>query len=413
MSLIGDLCDDRKWDLFLENKIAGNTCSDREKEDFRRFVKNRMYRNITKKIQAGEYRFSIPRKKSISKAGTDKRRIVYSFTRKENMVLKMMAYLLHRYDRIFADNLYSYRKDIGVKQAIRRITGVDGLERKYCYKADIHDYFNSVKLEKLLPILEDTVDRQTYDVISGILTNPHVLSEGRILREDSKGIMAGIPISAFLADLYLMDMDFHFQDEGVFYARYADDILILADSEEELEEYREYVCNHLASKGLSMNPKKEHIYSPGETIEFLGFGIDGGKVDLADITVKKIKAKIRRASRSISRWGDRTGASPKARMTVMIQKFDRIFFGVESGELSWKKWYFPMINSIEGLETVDRYLQERIRWVGTGHNRKKNYEDVPYELMSALGYVPLVHEYYLYRKELKGMDNGDGSREDV
>lgn len=47
MSLIGDLCDDRKWDLFLENKIAGNTCSDREKEDFRRFVKNRMYRNIT------------------------------------------------------------------------------------------------------------------------------------------------------------------------------------------------------------------------------------------------------------------------------------------------------------------------------------------------------------------------------
>ena len=110
MSLIGDLCDDRKWDLFLENKIAGNTCSDREKEDFRRFVKNRMYRNITEKIQAGEYRFSIPRKKSISKAGTDKRRIVYSFTRKENMVLKMMAYLLHRYDRIFADNLYSYRK---------------------------------------------------------------------------------------------------------------------------------------------------------------------------------------------------------------------------------------------------------------------------------------------------------------
>ena len=102
---------------------------------------------------------------------------------------------------------------------------------------------------------------------------------------------------SFLADLYLMDMDFHFQDEGVFYARYADDILILADSEEELEEYREYVCNHLASKGLSMNPKKEHIYSPGETIEFLGFGIDGGKVDLADITVKKIKAKIRRASR--------------------------------------------------------------------------------------------------------------------
>ena len=66
MSLIGDLCDDRKWDLFLENKIAGNTCSDREKEDFRRFVKNRMYRNITEKKQAGEYRFSIPRKKSIS-----------------------------------------------------------------------------------------------------------------------------------------------------------------------------------------------------------------------------------------------------------------------------------------------------------------------------------------------------------
>ncbi len=396
MTLIDDLCDDGEWAKFLEYRTSKPTCYDSEKEYLGKFVYKRMYLPIVTEMRSGRYSFTMPRKRSISKAGTDKRRTVYSFSRRENVVLKMMSHLLHRYDVIFSDNLYSYRRDIGVRQAVSKLLKTENLGRKYCYKADIHDYFNSVDVEKLLPMLERVVDGPTFDSISAILTNPLVLSDGHVVEERRKGIMAGMPISAFLANLYLMDLDEHFADSGTYYARYADDILVLADTEEELRGYVDYIHGHLASKGLEINPRKERIYGPGETLEFLGFGIGGGKVDLADITVKKTKAKIRRAARSITRWGNWKRAPPEARMSVMIRKFDRVFYGGESGELSWRMWYFRTVNVTDGMKEVDRYLQERIRWVGTGRNSKRNYEDVPYALLQSLGYRPLVHEYYLY-----------------
>ncbi|MBR0531550.1 MAG: group II intron reverse transcriptase/maturase, partial [Bacteroidales bacterium] len=49
-----------------------------------------------------------------------------------------------------------------------------------------------------------------------------------------RGVMAGTPTAPFLANVYLMEVDHHFEGEGVIYARYSDDIIILAEDQEEL-----------------------------------------------------------------------------------------------------------------------------------------------------------------------------------
>ncbi len=413
MSFCDDLCDDAEWDRFLEYRTGNGLRSERENAELEKFVGKRLYRGITEKIRSGEYAFPAPRRKSVSKTGTDKRRTVYSFGRRENTVLKMAAFLLHRYDGIFPDSLYSYRQDLGVKEAVRRLTRVKDLRRKYCYKADIRDYFNSVDTGILLPELEDTIEPDEYRLISCILLNPYVRTGKETVREEKKGIMAGLPISAFLANFYLMDMDRHFSDLGIFYARYADDIIVLADTPGELREYREYIHSYLKGRGLEINPRKKHVYSPGDTIEFLGFGICGRRIDLAETTVRKTKAKIRRAARSITRWGGRKNIDRTVRMEVMIQKFARIFYGAENGELSWEYWYFPTLNTADGLRIVDGYLQERIRWIGTGRSSTKNRGKVPYSLLKEMGYVPLVHAYYERRKGLIPGDVPEDRREDA
>lgn len=62
-------------------------------------------------------------------------------------------------------------------------------------------------------------------------------------------------------------------------------------------------------------------------------------------------------------------------------------------ELTWSRWYFPVINYANGLQTLDHYLQQSVRVLATGKHSKANYR-ITYNLMKQLGYRSLVHEYY-------------------
>lgn len=68
---------------------------------------------------------------------------------------------------------------------------------------------------------------------------------------------AGVPTSGFLANLYLMEMDFWFGKRGIPYIRYSDDIPVFAKSEEERTEYESVIREFFDRKKLTVNPAKE------------------------------------------------------------------------------------------------------------------------------------------------------------
>ena len=106
----------------------------------------------------------------------------------------------------------------------------------WCYEADISNYFNSVDISLLLPMLEKVTadDPKLYGFLSELLTEPLVLERGAAV-PDEKGIMAGTPLSAFYANLFLCELDRRFEAEGIPYARYSDDIILFAPTREALE----------------------------------------------------------------------------------------------------------------------------------------------------------------------------------
>jgi hypothetical protein len=300
---------------------------------------------------------------------------------------------------MFPPNLYSFRSKFGVKKAINDLMKVKDLNKMYGYKADIRNYFNSVNVSKLLIELEKELkdDRRLYDLFDKMLSNPFVLFHDEVV-EEKKGIMAGVPLSAFLANFYLKDMDRYFFDNNVVYMRYADDIIVFSESQEERDMHKERIRSFLEEKDLIINSEKEYFHEPAEKFEFLGFSFNDGVIDLSDNTIVKIKAKIKRASRSIRRWSMRKNATGNASLKAMIKKFDRKFFGREESELSWKYWFFPTINTDAGLKEVDAYMQERLRYLVTGRYNKKNFIEVPYERLKECGYRSLVNEFYAGRK---------------
>ena len=395
MSILDLLTTPALWQEFYNCKEADGRMSKRDLAALRNWIDRRGYLPAAEGIKAGTP-FPHPCRKELSKLGSDKKRVVYTYPEDENRVLKLLTFLLQRrYDTLFASNLYSFRPRKGVRDAILRLIRTRDIRRMWSYKADIRNYFNSVPVDKLLPLLAQTLqdDPDLYRFLAQLLTDPYVLSGGVPIRE-GKGIMAGSPVSAFLANLYLSHMDHYFEAKGVLYARYSDDIILFAPTAAELEGHVNTVVSFLDEAGLTVNPAKEVRTAPGEPWTFLGICCKDGTVDVSPISVKKLKAKMRRKTRALARWADRKDVDGERAAKAFIRVFHRKLF--EDGsehELNWTRWYFPLINTADSLIEIDAYRQRCIRYLATGSNTKSSYR-FRYEDMKRLGYVSLVHRYY-------------------
>ena len=501
MSLLFSLADAKAWERFYEYKTA-LVCPKEFAKELREFIDARAYLPVVGRIAAGEP-FPFPRKAIISKLSTQKKRTVYIYPRAENIVLKFLTYLLlRRYDSIFADNLYSFRPGRTAKDAFRMLLRTPGIGQMYSYKADVHNYFNSVPVEKLLPMLEvilcpqagscqkpcgdeaflqknaefngilrfaqddrlfckeehelskgrknsDTnpdgiltenssspkaplelsphawqqdcflhtryrfaqddkpegdmfvaPDPALYQFLRELLTEPRVLYEGEEVTEE-KGIMAGTPLASFYANVYLKDLDFYFQERKVPYIRYSDDIILFGRTREEVEGYADIVRGHLAKLGLGINPEKEEFRGPEEGFVFLGFSYRDGVVDIAPVTVRKLKKKMWRKTRALRRWRLRNGAEGEAAAKAFLRVFRRkLFEGAKDSDLTWSRWFFSVINTDESLREIDHYAQECVRYLVSGKRTKARF-NVRYHIMKELGYKSLVHAYYSFRKEVQ------------
>ena len=152
--------------------------------------------------------------------------------------------------------------------------------------------------------------------------------------------------------------------------------------------------NYLSENGLSVNPKKESRFSPGESWIFLGFQFSPDGIDVAPVSVEKIKAKMRRKTRALKRWSDRKSQSGTNAAKVFIRTFNRkLFENPIDHELTWARWYFPMLTTADSLRIIDQYAQSCIRYLATGTRSKASY-NFRYEEMKQLGYISLVNRYY-------------------
>ena len=394
MSLLDRLFDQNEWMNYYNNKIeAGNISRERE-YDLLSFIEKKEYFPFVKSISTGDT-FGPPQKTYVNKMNSSKKRIVYTYAREENYILKMITYLLKEYDDIFADNLYSFRKNRGVKCAIEQILQIPDLQSFYTYKVDISDYFNSVNIEKLLPILAEILqeDKRLYEFMQSLLKNSFVYEDG-FLKKEKKGIMAGTPIASFLANIYLKEMDEWFERSGCCYARYSDDVIVFAQTEQELSDYIKQIKNILLKYDLTVNEKKEVITIPGEPWTFLGFSYQNGRIDVSPFSVEKIKNKMRRKVRALKRWQRNNNVSGENTAKAFIRHFNRSFFeNKRNHELTWIRWYFPIINSTEGIHEIDVFMQDQIRYLISGTRTKARF-NCRYEDMKKLGYRSLVGAYY-------------------
>jgi hypothetical protein len=393
-SILTQLTRQEAWEEFLAYRLMKGRFNWQEFNEADRFVEQEAYLHLAQRIARGEG-MGIPTKKIVNKMGSGKKRVVYSFAPDEMVILKLIAFRLYKYDACFTPNCYAFRRGIKASDAIFSIRRAIGDRQMWAYKLDIHDYFNSISIDILLPLLEEMLadDRPLYRFFEKMLTDNRVVSGGETIVE-SHGVMAGVPTAPFLADVYLKEVDRYFHDAHVIYARYSDDIILFAPDHETLMAYKAQMADFLRKYRLEVNPDKEKIYSPDDAYEFLGFKCHARSIDISEATKKKMKGKIKRATRSLMRWRIRNHMEPEKAMKGLINHFNRVFFeSDDTDSLTWARWFFPVINQTEGLREIDHYLQQNIRYLGTGKHNKTNYR-TDYAQLKQMGYKSLVNEYY-------------------
>ena len=137
------------------------------------------------------------------------------------------------------------------------------------------------------------------------------------------GIPQGSPISAVLANVYMMqfDEDIHryVSGKGGIYMRYSDDFLIVIPlaSESNAKEHIDFVFSYLETMDGLIELQKEktslylfendsiHSYLSGEpaVIDYLGFLFDGKDIRIRPRSITKYYYRMRRKARTIARSG--------------------------------------------------------------------------------------------------------------
>ena len=396
MSLLEDLQKEEVWKDFFEYRQSHEQLSKREIRELSSFLAEKRYERYS------DLSFSVPEKRKIAKQGSSKKRVIYTLPADEMWMLKLLAFLLHKYDRKLRDSCYAFRKDRSVRDAFEAIRKIPDLSGKCIVKADIHDYFNSIDADILSKILKEILedDEELFCFMERFLHIDKTMEDGVLLNE-KRGAMAGIPLASFFANFYLLSLDVFFEEKKIPYFRYSDDILFICETKEEADRYFQYLKDHLKDRGLLLNEEKVFFYGPHEPFEFLGLRYEEGEIDLSKVTLEKMKARIRRKARAIYRNRKRKGLSYEKAAVSLIHSLDRKLYDLfGDNSYTWTKWYFPLLTKTDGLHAIDETILEYLRFLRSGRHYKGNYQ-VSYEDLKKLGYTSLVHEYYTWKKEEK------------
>lgn len=411
MELMEKLHSDDCWNEFLTYKTEQKGMRKEELAALKQFVEEKKYVPAVNRILE-DYRLSTPVLAEVNKIGVNKKRIVFQFPEEENFVLKLVAYLATRqYDGIFEENLFSFRYNRGVKKGINYIRRRVNFRNTYSYKVDIHDYFNSINPHKMIALLKEALPEEPMflRLFENVLLDPYVIRNGETV-EWRKGVMAGMPLSGFFANLYLSCMDRWFAEHSVPYIRYSDDVIVFAKTEEEIKELETVIHSFLDREGLEINERKVIRTVPGEIIEFLGFEFHDWSVNLARISVDKIKGKLHRKARSLYRWKLRKGVEDIKAVKAFVKYLNRKFYdNPVHGEITWARWYFPLLTEDDRLSEIDDYSIQCLRYIAAGNYSKKAYQ-LRYKTIQELGYHSLVNSFWRFRKGLYDKDERSSAK---
>ncbi len=273
-SLYGQLLRDRKlteaWQQVKANKgsgrIDGETIADFDKQSEERIL------DILERLKTKTYTPAPVRRVYILKKSGGKRPLGIPVIEDRIVQQTLVNILSPKFEKgIFHKCSCGHRPNYGMERVIQLILWNIEKGRNYIFDCDIKGFFDAIPHKHLIRVLNKYVaDGTVLDLIWKRLKAGY-MKEGRYLRTD-KGAPQGGVISPLFANIYLNELDWELQKVEVYFVRFADDFLLFAESEEEIEKAGELAKNVIHELGLEISMKKTKIVDfHKDDFTFVGF----------------------------------------------------------------------------------------------------------------------------------------------
>jgi RNA-directed DNA polymerase len=258
---------------------------------------------IARALRRNEYQPSAVKRVWIPKPGSKERRPLGIPTVRDRVVQAALRHVLEPiFERDFAEHSYGFRPNRGCKDALRRVDQLLHHGYTWVVDADLKSYFDTIPQQKLLARVAAKVsDGRVLDLVQAYLRQG-VLEEAKYWTPE-KGTPQGGVVSPLLSNIYLDPLDHLMAQRGMEMVRYADDFVLLCQTESQAQAALVEVQQWTAQAELALHPEKTRIVDATQRggFEFLGYHFERGMKWPRAKSLEKLKTTVRNHTRRRNR----------------------------------------------------------------------------------------------------------------
>jgi RNA-directed DNA polymerase len=283
------------------------------------------------------------------------------------------------FENTFAEHSYGFRPKRGAKDALRRVDNLLKAGKTWVVDADLKGYFDNIPQDKLLEkVGEHISDGAVLELVERFLKQG-VMESGKDWKPTELGTPQGAVISPLLANLYLNPLDHWMAGQGKEMVRYADDFVILCESEAQAQEVLEELRQWVAGAGLILHPTKTRIVDATQRggFDFLGYHFERGYRWPRQKSLGKFKDTIR----------EKTGRLRPESLKTIIEEINPSIAG-------WYEYFRHSIGNI--FPPLDGWVRQRLRSILRkrhklqGRSRGRDHQRWPNAYFAELGLISMA-----------------------
>ena len=219
---------------------------------------------IREQLLNGAYRPMPVKRVDIPKPGGGMRQLGVPTVLDRFIQQAVLQVLQVRWDRTFSEHSYGFRPGRSAHQAVAQAQRYIGEGRSWVVDIDLEKFFDRVNHDRLMAQLAKRIgDKAMLKLIRAYL-NAGVMEDG-LVSQRAEGTPQGGPLSPFLSNVVLDELDRELERRGHCFVRYADDCNIYVYSRRAGERVMENVTRWITRKlKLKVNHEKSAVDRPSE-----------------------------------------------------------------------------------------------------------------------------------------------------